>query len=86
MLALSGFLPNAEKILTEASAENFTTPIFLAHGTEDPIAPFALGQYVMNALEKSKYRVSWHSYPMLHSVCGEEIGDIAEWLREVFKS
>lgn len=85
MLALSGFLPNADKILAEATAENFTTPILVAHGTEDPIAPVALGQYVYDTLQKSKYRVSFHRYAMPHSVCGEEIGDIAEWLHTVFK-
>ncbi|MHB1947946.1 MAG: alpha/beta hydrolase [Gammaproteobacteria bacterium] len=85
ILALSGFLPHIETLLAnEASPENFTTPIFLGHGSEDMIVPISRGQDVFNALEKNKYRVSWHSYPMPHSVSGEEIGDIAEWMRVVF--
>lgn len=84
MMALSGFLPNADKVLAEASAENFTTPIFIAHGTLDPIVPFVLGQYTFDILQRSKYRVGLRNYPMPHSVCGEEIGDIAEWLRKIF--
>lgn len=85
ILALSGYLPDSERVLNEANAANFTTPIFVAHGTEDMVVPFAAGLNVYNALQKNKYRVSWHNYVMPHSVCGEEIGDIAEWLRKVFQ-
>lgn len=85
ILALSGFLPHIETMLAnEASAANFTTPIFMGHGSEDAIVPFARGHEVFVALEKNKYRVNWHSYSMGHSVCGDEIGDIAEWMREVY--
>jgi phospholipase/carboxylesterase len=34
-------------------------------------------------LEATQYSVEWHTYPMPHSVCQEEIADIAEWLRRV---
>lgn len=86
ILALSGYLPQAEKILSNDNAANYTTPIFVAHGTEDPIVPFFLGQQVCEILQKNKYVVNWRSYPMAHSVCENEIGDIAEWLREVYKA
>ncbi|RYY74372.1 MAG: carboxylesterase, partial [Comamonadaceae bacterium] len=29
------------------------------------------------------YAVDWHTYPMEHSVCLEEIADIGAWLRRV---
>jgi phospholipase/carboxylesterase len=83
-LSLSGYLPNAEKILTTASAANFITPIFAAHGIEDSIVPYSLGQQLNDALQENNYLVSWHSYAMEHSVCEEEIGDIAEWLQQIF--
>lgn len=84
ILALSGYLPQPEKILTESNVANDSTPIFLAHGTEDLIVPFALGEHLYDVLLKNEYLVKWHSYAMAHAVCGEEIGDIAEWLREIF--
>lgn len=84
ILALSGYLPGAEKILSEATAVNYTTPIFIAHGTEDPVLPYSLGLELSDMLQRNKYLISWHSYPMPHSVCHEEIGDIAEWLRKIY--
>src|SRR5213594_3663542 len=29
------------------------------------------------------YKVEWHEYPMPHSVCMEEVADIADWLGRV---
>lgn len=84
ILALSGFLPLAEKVLSEANAANYTIPIFLAHGTQDTILPYELGLKTMDALQRNKYRVNWHSYTMGHSVCPDEIGDIATWLQTVY--
>ena len=34
-------------------------------------------------LEKLGYPVEWHDYPMPHSVCPEEIGDIAAFLLRI---
>lgn len=83
ILALSGYLPNAASVLQGASEANRSIPIFIAHGTEDTIVPHALGQATRMGLEQAGYAVSWHSYPMAHSVCGEEIGDISAWLQRV---
>lgn len=35
---------------------------------------------VPQTLERLGYAVEWHQYPMPHSVCGEEIADIAAFL------
>jgi phospholipase/carboxylesterase len=42
-----------------------------------------MGEESRQLLEKSGYAVEWHTYPMPHAVCPEEIGHIAEWLRRV---
>lgn len=84
IFALSGYLPHPEKALTEAHAANYTTPVFVAHGTDDTVVPFFLGQQISAVLEKNKYLVNWHSYPMAHTVCKNEIGDFAEWLRNLY--
>ena len=55
-------------------------PVFLAHGTEDPIVPLALGLAARRTLEERGYPVEWHEYPMPHSVCQAEILDIRHWL------
>lgn len=85
ILALSGFLPEPEKVLAIAPAINYSIPIFIAHGTEDTVLPSFLGEQTYTILQKNKYLVSWHPYPMAHTVCREELGDIATWLQKILR-
>ena len=85
IMGLSGYLPHADKIFAEASQANQSVPIFLAHGTQDPVVPFMLGQMACDLLTKHHYQVSWHRYMMPHSVCGEEIKDISEWIESCLR-
>jgi len=52
----------------------------MAHGRNDPIVPYTLGMASRDALLKFGYSVEWHEYAMQHSVCEEELRDIAAWL------
>lgn len=80
VLALSTYLPLAATLAAEHSAANARIPIFMAHGTADNVLPLALGETSRRALTSLGYAVDWHTYPMGHSVCVEEIGAIAAWL------
>ncbi|MBO9662045.1 dienelactone hydrolase family protein [Dokdonella sp.] len=80
IVALSTYLPLAEKTFAERSAANADTPIFMAHGSHDPIVPQALGEFSRDALASFGYRVEWHSYPMAHQVCMEEIAALRTWI------
>ena len=59
-------------------------PIFIAHGTFDPILPLALGELSRDALLSAGFKPDWRSYPMAHAVCSEEIADIRAWLLAVY--
>lgn len=85
IMALSCFLPLADSVAAEASLANRDLPIFIAHGTDDPLIPVARGRDACSRLRESGYRVDWHEYPMPHSVCAEEIRDIGAWLRSVLE-
>jgi phospholipase/carboxylesterase len=80
VLALSTYLPLPEKLEAERSADNAQTPIFMAHGIEDPIVPLKLAQSSCKRLLALGYPVEWHEYSMPHSVCPEEIAAIGAWL------
>ena len=80
IIALSTYLPLSRTLAQEASAANRDLPIFMAHGNADPIVPYALGQSSAQKLKDQGYRLDWHEYSMPHSVCMEEIGDLAAWL------
>src|SRR6185503_1678441 len=71
--ALSTYLPLAEKTDAEADAANRDVPSFMAHGTQDPTIPRALGEMSRDYLAHRGYVVDWHAYPMAHQVCAEEI-------------
>jgi phospholipase/carboxylesterase len=73
----------AQTFDAERNNANQTVPIFLAHGTQDPVLALQLGEDTRQLLEATQYSVEWHTYEMPHSVCQEEITDIAEWLRRV---
>jgi len=83
IMALSGYLPLASTLAAEASAASREVPIFMAHGTSDPLIPFPLASLSRGHLEQLGYQVEWHQYPMAHSVCVEEIQDIGSWLARI---
>ncbi len=83
IIGLSGYLPLAATVTAERHAANHATPIFLAHGTMDPVVQFERAQASLEALQQMGYDVRFKTYPMPHSVCLEEVQDIAAFLREV---
>ncbi|MBQ03157.1 carboxylesterase [Candidatus Bathyarchaeota archaeon] len=84
ILALSTYLPLRNDLEGEAHPSNADVPIFMAHGTDDPIVPLARAQQSRAVLEDKGYFVEWHNYPMQHAVCMPEIQHVGVWLRTVF--
>ena len=83
IIALSGYLPLADTVATELSPANAHTPIFMAHGTQDPVVMLSRAVASRDALIGLGYPVQWHTYPMPHSVHPQEIADISEFLQQV---
>jgi phospholipase/carboxylesterase len=83
VLALSTYLPLAASLSREKSAANADLPIFMAHGSGDPVIPLALAEQSRRRLEQEGYAVDWHVYPMPHSVCAPEIEEIGRWLTAI---
>ncbi len=79
VIALSGFLPNADQIVG-----NKSLPLFIAHGNQDLVVPCMLGQITADVLTKAGYPVTWKEYAMAHSVCSEEAQDISRWLIKIY--
>ena len=80
IIALSTYLPMADKFAAGRSAANASTPIFWGHGTLDPVVVVQRGVDSRDLLQSLDYTVEWHTYPMAHSVCAEEIADLRAWL------
>lgn len=81
IVGLSTWMPTEASLDGEASPANAETPVFLAHGTLDPMVPVAAGELARDALARRGRAVDWRTYPMQHQVCQEEILDLAAFLR-----
>jgi len=81
IIALSTYLPLAETLAMEKSSDTKRLSIFMGHGTEDATIPEFYGAQSRDQLQSESYKVDWHTYPMGHSVCEEEILHINGWLR-----
>lgn len=81
-IGLSTYLPLQDAMAQDRRKENAGTPIFMAHGNFDPVVPMRLGETSCQLLRGFGHQVEWHSYPMAHQVCPQEIVDLADWLSE----
>lgn len=80
VLALSTYLPLKTRLPSEAHPANQHLPVFMAHGTFDNVIDIGVCQISLNWLKQHNYAVTWREYPMVHSVCAEEIADIHNFL------
>ena len=83
IIALSCYLPLARDFAKVRNTANLATPIFMAHGTQDPVVPYMLADESRQLLEGAGYRLEWHDYAMPHSLCEPEVTDLRSWLRRV---
>ncbi len=83
VLGLSCYMLLEDTLPAERTRVNYSTPFFLGHGTQDPVVDLRRGSEARQLLEAGGYPVEWREYPMPHSVCPQEVLDIAAWLRKI---
>jgi len=83
IIALSAYLPLANLFLAEVSTVNQNLPIIMAHGTSDPLIPLMFAKASSDFLIQQGYQIDWHTYPMQHTVCSQEIRDLSQWLQRI---
>jgi phospholipase/carboxylesterase len=83
IVALSTYVVLPDLLAREASPANRDVPIFMAHGTADPMVRLEWGEAGRRALVAAGYRVEWHTYPMPHSVVWEEVEAVSAFLARV---
>lgn len=84
ILGLSTFLMTPEAVELPFTKTNHESPVFLAHGRQDPVVPFSLGAATRDYLQQEGFATEWHEYDMPHSVCAAELQDIRDFLLRVF--
>ncbi|MFW5816492.1 MAG: alpha/beta hydrolase, partial [Wenzhouxiangella sp.] len=80
IMVLSAYLLEADRLSEWSADDSARVPIFMGHGSQDPVVPAGLGQASAERLRAAGHVVEWQTWPMPHSVCPEEIAAIDEWL------
>ncbi len=80
IVGLSTYLPLSGQLAQRIHPSTLSTPIFLAHGLFDPVLALPLGEASRQILQDNGCDVTWHTYPMPHSVAPEEMTDLSTWL------
>jgi phospholipase/carboxylesterase len=83
LIALSTYFATRKTI--SFNDTNSALPIFIGHGTVDNVVDETLGQQAKQALSELGYQPEYHTYPIAHSVCMEEIMAISSWLQKQLK-
>jgi phospholipase/carboxylesterase len=83
IMALSTYVPLADLVPAEIAGKPRDLPVFMAHGTEDPVITLQRAEQSRELLTSQGYSVEWHQYWMPHSLCAEEVTDISTWLCSV---
>jgi phospholipase/carboxylesterase len=84
IIALSTYLPDAQAAAAEKTEAALAQPVFMAHGSSDPVISLVHAQRSMELLQALGVPVQWHRYPMAHQVCMEEIRDLGDWMERRF--
>lgn len=83
IFGLSCYLLLKDKIreMVPADSPNKATPIFMGHGTGDPVVKYQYGQATANQLKEWGWNVDFRTYPGLpHSAAPEELEDLEKYL------
>jgi phospholipase/carboxylesterase len=80
LIVLSGYVPSPGLIDASFSEVNHDTPIFAAHGTQDPVLSIELAIQGRDFALAHGCTLEWHTYPMPHSLCAEEVDALRAWL------
>jgi len=82
--ALSAYLPLGSKTAGEMTEGGKNTPVFMAHGTQDPVVAPAWGSRSRDAMKELGVKVEWRTYPMPHAVHPQEVRDLGDWMSARF--
>lgn len=83
IMALSGYLPLADRLAIERTHANIMTPVFMAHGRHDTVVLPRRGEEARDTMLALGYPVEWHDYEAEHSISVDEVNDMAAFLRRV---
>ncbi len=85
-IAVSGYIYDADKILTEMNAQNNQGNWLCTHGYEDDVLPFEVSKEQVQRLQEGGFDIDFRAYNKDHTVDMQELDDIKKWLKETFQA
>jgi len=79
--ALSGYVPYRSNSPLRLSG----FPVFISHGSNDPIIPVRLGRETAKLLMDAGASVTYHEYLMGHEIREDTIRDLKQWVLKVLQ-
>lgn len=80
IVAFSGYVPRHPRF-DEISDVAKQTPIFMSHGSIDSVIPLYKVEEGLVTLNQAQANLEFHSYPMMHEVCPDEVADLADFIQ-----
>ncbi len=80
LVALSSWLPGPVAQAVPKLPEHENLPVFVAHGTEDPMIPVERARESREALLPFGVGLTFREYEMAHEIRPEALRDLLEWL------
>lgn len=84
LMVLSAYFPCAKHVMAHLGVYAKQIPVFMAHGTEDPIVNCQWGEATKKHLQAEGFSVEWHTYPMAHAICEEEVQRMKTFIQSSF--
>ena len=81
IIALSTYFPTAASVVVHPAQSRL--PVLVCHGSMDPMLNESLGRAAVESLRRLGMVPEFHTYPMAHQVCPQEIEQIGQWIRTV---
>ena len=82
LAVLSGSLKRVEDLRANLPASR-KQPIFVAHGTKDPLVPVAWSREAVAFLEGQGYLPVYRTYPIGHTIGPRMLADLRDWVARI---
>jgi phospholipase/carboxylesterase len=82
---LSGYLPLNAGLAVEP-AGLVGRPVFVGHGTVDPVIPIEAARQARDYLTRAGTALTYREYPIPHYIAPNELSDVSSWLTDALGS
>ncbi len=79
-IAVSGYIFNAENLLTEMNTDVKTSRWLCTHGTFDDVLPYSTSKAQIETLQNCGFDITFKSYDKAHNIDEDELQMIKKWI------